>query len=320
MVVAEVSGHDVQLVGWAAPSVLHVAADRPGLTPLPVPTVEPVSVRLKTGEVLVLAPRACWWSRRRACTRTRWACARPAARPPGTGPGRDSSSRSPRGRWPSFRRPEPGSLPGPGGALLDEAPDAGDEHQRHDLLVPPGRHQVAGGAVAEREGLEPSASATTANATGYLTHLEEGLLQRAHRRPPGERARCAEAPRTGPGRGDASERALARESELCRSKSSSSGPSNDVFGRQTSARRAKGKAPSLPSLADVLKTSHCPRTASRRAVRPRLISGWEVLSNSARLIPCPAADRSGSFAPPFAFGAPSKNISSIRTWSWNHSR
>ena len=54
VVVAEVSGHDVQLVGWAAPSVLHVAADRPGLTPLPVPTVEPVSVRLKAGEVLVL--------------------------------------------------------------------------------------------------------------------------------------------------------------------------------------------------------------------------------------------------------------------------
>jgi len=54
VVVAEVRGHHVQLVGWAAPSVLHVAADRPGLTPLPVPTVEPVSVRLRAGEVLVL--------------------------------------------------------------------------------------------------------------------------------------------------------------------------------------------------------------------------------------------------------------------------
>jgi hypothetical protein len=54
VVVAEVRGRHVQLVGWAAPSALHVAADRPGLTPLPVPTVEPVSVRLKAGEVLVL--------------------------------------------------------------------------------------------------------------------------------------------------------------------------------------------------------------------------------------------------------------------------
>lgn len=54
VVVAEVTGHQVELVGWAAPSVLHVAADRPGLTPLPVPTVEPVPVRLNAGEVLVL--------------------------------------------------------------------------------------------------------------------------------------------------------------------------------------------------------------------------------------------------------------------------
>ena len=54
VVVAEVSRQQVQLVGWAAPSVLHVAADRAGLTPLPVPTVEPVAMRLGEGEVLVL--------------------------------------------------------------------------------------------------------------------------------------------------------------------------------------------------------------------------------------------------------------------------
>jgi hypothetical protein len=54
VVVAHVTGSAVELVGWAAPSVLHVAADRPGLTPLPVPTVEPVRVRLADGEVLVL--------------------------------------------------------------------------------------------------------------------------------------------------------------------------------------------------------------------------------------------------------------------------
>jgi hypothetical protein len=55
VVVAEVHGHgEVQLVGWAAPSVLHVSTQRAGLTPLPVPTVEPVSVRMNPGEVLVL--------------------------------------------------------------------------------------------------------------------------------------------------------------------------------------------------------------------------------------------------------------------------
>jgi hypothetical protein len=54
VVVAEVRRHQVHLVGWAAPSVLHVAADGPGLTPLPVPTVEPVPVRLNPGELLVL--------------------------------------------------------------------------------------------------------------------------------------------------------------------------------------------------------------------------------------------------------------------------
>jgi hypothetical protein len=54
VVVAEVRARHVQLVGWAAPSVLHVAASRPGLTPLPVPTVEPVSVHLDPGEILVL--------------------------------------------------------------------------------------------------------------------------------------------------------------------------------------------------------------------------------------------------------------------------
>ena len=55
VVVAEVRGRgDVQLVGWAAPSVLHVAAGRPGLTPMPVPTVEPVGVQLEPGELLVL--------------------------------------------------------------------------------------------------------------------------------------------------------------------------------------------------------------------------------------------------------------------------
>ncbi len=55
VVVAQVQGRgEVQLVGWAAPSVLHVATDRPGLTPLPVPTVQPVRMRLSAGELLVL--------------------------------------------------------------------------------------------------------------------------------------------------------------------------------------------------------------------------------------------------------------------------
>jgi hypothetical protein len=55
VVVAEVRGRgEVQLVGWAAPSALHVSTERPGLTPLPVPTGEPVNVRTKPGELLVL--------------------------------------------------------------------------------------------------------------------------------------------------------------------------------------------------------------------------------------------------------------------------
>jgi hypothetical protein len=55
VVVAQVHPRgEVQLVGWAAPSVLHVTTGRPGLTPLPVPTVEPVQVRLGPGELLVL--------------------------------------------------------------------------------------------------------------------------------------------------------------------------------------------------------------------------------------------------------------------------
>ena len=55
VVVASVRGRgEVQLVGWAAPSALHVTTRRPGLTPLPVPTVEPVSLRLAPGELLVL--------------------------------------------------------------------------------------------------------------------------------------------------------------------------------------------------------------------------------------------------------------------------
>jgi hypothetical protein len=55
VVVAEVRARgEVQLVGWAAPSVLHVSTERPGLTPLPVPTAEPVAVRMKPGELLVL--------------------------------------------------------------------------------------------------------------------------------------------------------------------------------------------------------------------------------------------------------------------------
>ena len=40
VVVAQVrAGGEMQLVGWAAPSVLHVRRDRPGLTTLPVPAV-----------------------------------------------------------------------------------------------------------------------------------------------------------------------------------------------------------------------------------------------------------------------------------------
>jgi hypothetical protein len=55
VVVAEVrSRAEARLVGWAAPSVLHVSTERTGLTPLPVPTAEPVAVRLKPGELLVL--------------------------------------------------------------------------------------------------------------------------------------------------------------------------------------------------------------------------------------------------------------------------
>ena len=54
LVVAEVRPGQVQLVGWAAPSVLHVSTERAGLTPLPVPTGEPVSVRTRPGELLVL--------------------------------------------------------------------------------------------------------------------------------------------------------------------------------------------------------------------------------------------------------------------------
>ena len=55
VVVAEVRDHgEVQLVGWAAPSALHVSTERAGLTPLPVPTGEPVAVRMKPGELLVL--------------------------------------------------------------------------------------------------------------------------------------------------------------------------------------------------------------------------------------------------------------------------
>jgi hypothetical protein len=56
VVIAEVRGRrEVQLVGWAAPSALHVSTERSGLTPLPVPTVEPVAVRMKPGELLVLS-------------------------------------------------------------------------------------------------------------------------------------------------------------------------------------------------------------------------------------------------------------------------
>jgi hypothetical protein len=54
VVVAQLRGREVQLVGWAAPSVLRVVTERAGLTPLPVPTVVPVSVRLRPGELLVL--------------------------------------------------------------------------------------------------------------------------------------------------------------------------------------------------------------------------------------------------------------------------
>ena len=55
VVVAEVRGDgEVQLVGWAAPSALHVSTERAGLTPLPVPTGDPVSVRMRPGELLVL--------------------------------------------------------------------------------------------------------------------------------------------------------------------------------------------------------------------------------------------------------------------------
>ena len=35
--------------------------------------------------------------------------------------------------------------------------------------------------------------------------------------------------------------------------------------------------------------------------------------------PWPGRDRSGRIAPFFGTGVPSKNILSMRTWSWNHS-
>jgi hypothetical protein len=55
VVIAEVRGSgEVQLVGWAAPSVLQVSTGRAGLTPLPVPTSEPTTVRMEPGELLVL--------------------------------------------------------------------------------------------------------------------------------------------------------------------------------------------------------------------------------------------------------------------------
>jgi len=55
VVIAEVGGDgDVQLVGWAAPSVLRVSTEHAGLTPLPVPTGEPMTVRMRPGELLVL--------------------------------------------------------------------------------------------------------------------------------------------------------------------------------------------------------------------------------------------------------------------------
>ena len=45
---------EVQLLGWAAPSALHVSTTRAGLTPLPVPTAEPVTVAMRPGELMVL--------------------------------------------------------------------------------------------------------------------------------------------------------------------------------------------------------------------------------------------------------------------------
>jgi hypothetical protein len=55
VVIAEVRRPgEVQLLGWAAPSALHVSMTRAGLTPLPVPTGEPVAVAMQPGELLVL--------------------------------------------------------------------------------------------------------------------------------------------------------------------------------------------------------------------------------------------------------------------------
>jgi hypothetical protein len=44
----------VHLMGWAAPSVLHVTTARPGLVPLPVPTADPLRLQVRPGELLVL--------------------------------------------------------------------------------------------------------------------------------------------------------------------------------------------------------------------------------------------------------------------------
>ena len=44
----------VIIQGDAAPSVLKVCADGPGLTPLPVPTREPLTVAFRPGEIVVL--------------------------------------------------------------------------------------------------------------------------------------------------------------------------------------------------------------------------------------------------------------------------
>jgi len=55
VVIAEVrSSGEVDVVGWAAPSVLQVSAEHGGLTPLPVPTGAPMTVPMKPGELLVL--------------------------------------------------------------------------------------------------------------------------------------------------------------------------------------------------------------------------------------------------------------------------
>src|SRR5689334_3652946 len=54
--------------------------------------------------------------------------------------------------------------------------------------------------------------------------------------------------------------------------------------------------------------------ASEAAQRVRYLS-----ADGASVTPCPRTARSGTIPPPFASGAPSRTMCSMRTWSWNHS-